>query len=176
MIQNIPKDNICELHELRALFEKQLRELYWTEKNIASVLSNCISDVSSKDLIEVLKTHKIETANHLIRLESIFNAIGIKPEMQTYNPVQCFFDEANSCNELIKLGVVRDAAIIAILQKIKHYEIACYGTIRAYAIALREEDIILLIEEILKEEKDTDLALSNIAESHINIEAADKEI
>ena len=73
-------------------------------------------------------------------------------------------------------GVVRDAALIAVLQKIKHYEIACYGTMRAFAIALREEDAIVLLERTLHEEKEADLALSHIAESHINIEAADKEI
>lgn len=83
------------------------------------------------------------------------------------------------CSELIdntQRGVVRDAGIIAVLQKIKHYEIACYGTMRAYAIALREEQAVTLLEETLEEEKDVDLQLSNIAESHINIEAADREI
>jgi len=176
MIQNIPKKNNFQAHELRALFEKQLKELYWAEETMISILKNCIADVSSKDLTEVIKTHRIETNNHLIRLENIFMAIGITPEIKIYKALQCLFDEANSINNLIPQGVVRDAAIIAILQKIKHYEIACYGTMRAYAIALREEDIILLLEETLKEEKDTDLALSYIAESHINIEAADKEI
>lgn len=176
MIQNIPKENVFEPHELRALFETQLKELYWTEKNMTAVVDKSIEDVSSKDLVNVLQNHKVETFNHLRSLENIFGAIGIKPEIKTYEAVECFFDEANSISDLIQLGVVRDAAIIATLQKIKHYEIACYGTIRAFAIALREEDIILFIEEILNEKKDTDLALSHIAESHINIEAADKEI
>ena len=75
-----------------------------------------------------------------------------------------------------KRGVVRDAGIISVLQKIKHYEISCYGTMRAHALALREEDAVALLELSLNEEKEADLQLSKIAESHINTEAADKEI
>jgi len=93
-----------------------------------------------------------------------------------YEAVKCLIKEAEAFIYNAKRGVVRDAGIIAVLQKIKHYEIACYGTMRAYSIALREEDVVVLLEETLTEEKEVDMAFSHIAESHINIEAADKEI
>ena len=176
MLQNIARHNIDEAHELRGLFEKQLKELYWAENAMVPMLGITITNSTSKDLIGVLQSQQIEIVSHLSRLEKIFDAIGIESESLPYKAVECFINEAEDITGHIKPGVVRDAAIIAILQKIKHHEIACYGTMRAYAIALREEDVVMLLEQTLAEEKQGDLALSHIAESHINIEAADKEI
>jgi ferritin-like metal-binding protein YciE len=176
MLQNIGHQNTDEARELRGLFEKQLKELYWAEGAMATMLGNATLKSTAKDLIITLEKHRIETLNHLSRLEKIFTAIGINSEPLAYKAMECLIEEAVTIAEHIKAGVVRDAAIIAILQKIKHYEIACYGTMRAYAIALREEDVVTLLEQTLEEEKQADLALSYIAESHINIEAADKEI
>jgi ferritin-like metal-binding protein YciE len=112
----------------------------------------------------------------ITRLKKIFSLIGLPQESLPYKAIECYLDETGEVVAAIKPGVVRDAALIAVLQKIKHYEIACYGTMRAYALALKEEDVVTLLEETLNEEKQSDLALSYIAESHINIEAADKEI
>lgn len=176
MLQNIAKENYDEARELRGLFEKQLRELYWAESIMLPMLDETIENSFSHDLIALVDAHRITTAVHIFRLEKIFELIGLSPEKLAYEGVQCLIDEAQNISGLIKQGVVRDAAIIAILQKIKHYEIACYGTMRAYSIALREEDVVTLLEETLTEEKEVDMAFSHIAESHINIEAADKEI
>lgn len=176
MLQNIAKENIDQARELRGLFEKQLKELYWAEGVMIPMLNDTIQNASSKDLITVLEKHRVDTINHISRLDKIFKAIGIDAEILINEAISCFIIEAEDVSVLIRQGVVRDAAIIAILQKIKHYEIACYGTMRAYAIALREEDVVVLLEQTLEEEKEADLALSYIAESHINIEAADKEI
>lgn len=176
MFQNIAKEKYDEARELRGLFEKQLKELYWAEGIMLPMLDETIYNASSPDLIAQLEVHRITTAGHIFRIEKIFELIGLTPEKLTYEGVQCLIDEAQNMPGLIKQGVVRDAAIIAILQKIKHYEIACYGTMRAYSLALREEDVVTLLEQTLMEEKEADLAFSHIAESHINIEAADKEI
>jgi ferritin-like metal-binding protein YciE len=176
MLFNVVKSHSGEARELRALFEKQLKELYWAEQAMIQSISKVAAETSSKDIIDVLNAHREETIWHAARLEKIFGIAGIPVEELRYKAVECLLTE---CNELIdntRRGVVRDAGIIAVLQKIKHYEIACYGTMRAYAIALREEEAVTLLEETLEEEKDVDLQLSNIAESHINIEAADKEI
>jgi ferritin-like metal-binding protein YciE len=176
MLQNIAHYGSDESRELRGLFEKQLKELYWTEGAVASLLDDTVVNCRSKDLIMVLKRHKDETLNHVSRLEKIFRAIGIGPALLAYRGMECLLEEVRDDTSHIKAGVVRDAAIIAVLQKIKHYEIACYGTMRAHAIALREEDVVTLLELTLEEEKAADHALSHIAESHINIEAADKEL
>lgn len=176
MLTNFVKSQSGEAKELRALFEKQLKELYWAEQKMIQFIAGVTEETSSKDIIDVLKRHREETIWHAARLEKIFGITGIPAEELQYKAVECLLTE---CAELIsttRRGVVRDAGIIAVVQKIKHYEIACYGTMRAYAIALREEEAVALLEETLEEEKDVDLQLSNIAESHINIEAADKEI
>jgi ferritin-like metal-binding protein YciE len=176
MQSHIAKENYSEARELRGLFEKQLKELYWAEGVMINMLTDVSNQAFSKDLISILQNHVIETQGHLERLEKIFNAIGIDAEKQVYDAVECLIKDADNFIDATRQGVVRDAGVIALLQKIKHYEIACYGTMRAYAIALREEDVIILLEQTLQEEKGADLLLSSIAESHINIEAADKEI
>ena len=173
---NIARDNTDETRELRGLFEKQLKELYWAEGVMTDMLKGVILQSFSKDLTMVLQDHLAETYEHIARLETIFNAIGIDTKPLAYKAVKCLAEEAEDFIATTRQGVVRDAGLIAVLQKIKHYEIACYGTMRAYAIALREEDVVILLEETLQEEKVTDILLSSIAESHINTEAADKEI
>lgn len=175
MIATVAKD-YNEAGELRGLFEKQLKQLYWAEGVMVTMLGDVISNSFSKDLVTLLEQHRIVTNSHIIRLEKIFGAIGIDAEEETYEAVKCLIREAHDFIQFTRQGVVRDAGIIGVLQKIKHYEIDCYGTMRAFALALREEDVVVLLEETLNEEKGTDMLLSSIAESHINIEAADKEI
>ncbi|MES2487689.1 MAG: DUF892 family protein [Bacteroidota bacterium] len=176
MHTTIARDNYHEATELRSLFEAQLKELYWAEGVMIKVLNTVIIQVASKDLVYFLKGHIAETRGHITRLSDIFSAIGLPAEPRPYEAVKCLLKDAETFIQATHMGVVRDAGMIAILQKIKHYEIACYGTMRAYAIALREEDVVLLLEQTLEEEKGADLLLTSIAEQHINIEAADKEI
>ncbi len=176
MQATVAKNNYNEATELRALFETQLKELYWAEAVMADMLNGVILKASSRDLIDLLEKHAQQTLGHIMRLEDIFYAIGLNKEQLPYEAVKCLVNEAESLIKNTRQGVVRDAGLIAVLQKIKHYEIACYGTMRAYAIALREEDVVILLEQTLEEEKGIDLLMTGIAESHINIEAADKEI
>jgi ferritin-like metal-binding protein YciE len=172
----IAKQEYDEAKALRGLFEKQLKELYWAEDVMHDMLKNVITKSYSKDLISVLEKHVTETQVHKSRLEQVFHSIGIVAEGQLYPAVKCLIEDADQFMHSTAQGIVRDAGIIALLQKLKHHEIACYGTMRAYAIALREEGIVLLFEQSLQEEKGIDLLLTGVAESHINIEAADKEI
>jgi ferritin-like metal-binding protein YciE len=176
MLTNTPKEEYNETRELRGLFEQQLKELYWAERVMPDMLRGIIHQCYSKDLIALLKNHREETLGHVVRLDKIFASIGIEAEAEPYEAIKCFVEELEGFIASTRLGVVRDAAIIAVLQKVKHYEIACYGTMRAYALALREENVVVLLEQTLEEEKGADLLMSAIAESHINIEAADKEI
>ena len=176
MLQNIAHQSSNEAQELRSLFEKLLKEIYWTTDVLLSVYMDMKKNSTSKDLITLIENNEKETSEHRLVILKIFESTGIKAKALFYKAIECFIKEASDLEKYTKRGVVRDAAIIAILQKIKHFEIACYGTLRAYAIALREEQILVLFEEMLKNIKQVDLDLSHIAESHINIEAADKEI
>lgn len=175
MLSNIAKEYHDHTGELRALYEKQLKELYWAEQVMSARLPYIVSNCTSKDLVKALSNHADETKTHTLRLEKIFKIAGISAEAIMYEALHCLFKEMEDLIDKTKSGVVRDAGMISVLQKIKHYEIACYGTMKAHAIALREEDAVTLLETTLQEEKDIDMTLSSIAESHINIEAADKE-
>lgn len=172
----IAKEEYNDAGELRGLFEKQLKELYWAEGVMQNMLKGVIVQSSSKDLVTLLEKHLMDTDVHLSRLDEVFWAIGIPAEALVYDAVACLIKDTEGFIHTTRQGVVRDAGIIALLQKLKHHEIACYGTMRAYALALREEGVVLLLEQTLEEEKGIDLLLTGIAESHINIEAADKEI
>jgi len=176
MLTTIAKDHHNEATELRGLFEIQLKQLYWAEDAIVKLLTGIISQVYSNDLVKLLNNHVNQTIGHTGRLDNIFTAIGLPAEAAPYDALKCLIKEAEALIQGTNRGVVRDAGIIAVLQKIKHYEIACYGTMRAYALALREEDVVVFLEQTLEEEKGIDLLLTNVAEQHINIEAADKEI
>lgn len=173
---NISREHSSQARELRGMFEQQLKELYWAENVMVPMLDKTIGNTTSKDLSDALINHSSETGTHAKRLEKIFVAIGLEAKAERYEALACLMKEGENFIMNARKGVVRDAGIIAVLQKIKHYEIACYGTMRAYAIALKEEDVVALLEETLNEEKQADLILSGIAESHINVEAADKEI
>jgi ferritin-like metal-binding protein YciE len=81
-------------------------------------------------------------------------------------------DEAAGIIEETKVGDVRDAAMIAAAQKVEHYEIATYGTLRVYAVTLGETKAALLLAKTLEEEKNADVKLTEIAMAHINVDAA----
>ena len=176
MQANIAKEDNGQADELRGLFEKQLKELYWTENIMGNMLKGVIVQSSSRDLVKLLEQHHAETLTHAGLLEKIFEDIGVMAAEKPYEAIECFIKEAEDVIHTTSQGVVRDAGIIGVLQKIKHYEIATYGTMRAYALALREEEVVMLLEQSLGEEKGADLLLTSVAENHINIEAADNEI
>lgn len=176
MISNVVKDDTGGLQELRGLFEKQLMEILWAENTMLNVISGVILQTHSADLVKALEKHRAETISQVNRLEKIFSITGITVHEQRCEPIACLIKETEALIHATKGGVVRDAGSIGLLQKMKHFEIASYGTLKAYAMALREEEAIGLLEISLQEEKEADLALTKIAESHINTEAADKEI
>lgn len=176
MITIVVKEQRDEARQLRELYEQQLRELYWSERNMVRMLSDISENASSADLLSTIGMVMQSTVLQAGRLEQLFLIAGLPAETAKSNAAECLMKEGEALMIQTKRGVVRDAGIISVMQKIKHYEIACYGTMRAYAIALREEEAVTLLEESLNEEKLADHALTAIAESHINTEAADKEI
>lgn len=176
MIATVAKEQHDEARELRELYEHQLRELYWAERTMVPMLSDINENATSADLLEEISNVLTFTVMQAGRLEQLFAIAGIPAETTKSDAVECLMKEGDRLMIQTRRGVVRDAGIISVMQKIKHYEIACYGTMRAYAIALREEEAVTLLEESLAEEKLADQALTAIAESHINTEAADKEI
>lgn len=157
---------------LRQLLEDQLKDVYWAEKAITKSMPEIVDKVSSQELIDALTEHMEQTMQQVTRLENVFEILDLRAEAEKCEAMEGLIEEAEDVIDELDEGPVRDAAIIASAQKIEHYEIASYGTLRAFANLLGEYEAASLLEETLEEEKETDLKLTDLAESVINIEAA----
>ena len=160
---------------LRDLFVDELKDIYWAEKALTKAIPKMIKNATSGELAEALTGHLEETKNHVTRLEEVFSSIGEKAVAKKCEAMAGLTKEAGEIMEDTEMGVVRDAGIILAGQKVEHYEIATYGTLCAFAKTLGEDDAVALLLETLNEEKEADSKLSEIAESSINIEAADED-
>ena len=162
-------------HGLRELFENQLKDIYWAEKSLIKAMPNVIKNVTSPDLVNVLSEHLKLTEEQVLRCEEIFEELGKNPESKECEAMKGLIKEGEEIMEMTVKGGVRDAGIIAATQKIEHYEIASYGTLKSYAGLLGEDEVVSMLEETLEQEKEADIALTEIAESEINVEAMEYE-
>ena len=167
------KSNASE--DLRGLFEGGLKDLYWAEKTLSKSLPRMVENASSPELVRTLKNQLTETEEHVSRLEQMFKTVGIKPTAKKCEAMEGLLKESEGIMKGTKMGVVRDAGIIAAGQKMKHYEIATYGTLHAFAQTLGEDHAANLLAMTLEEEKKIDVALTKIATSDINLDAADAD-
>lgn len=161
---------------LRTLFEDYLKTIHWSENALAGVFIALLDDIQSKDLMRLMAHHAANTKIHTDRIEKIFDSIGLKPEEKKSEATACLINEIGRILSFTESGPVRDAAIIAWVQHVIHAQIASYGTLRSFALTLREEGVVRLLEKNLDEEKELDLKLSLVAEAYVNDEAANKEI
>jgi ferritin-like metal-binding protein YciE len=158
-------------HGLRDLFEVGLKDIYSAEKKLSKSLPKMMKNASTPELINTLKNHLTETNEHVSRLEKIFEVTGIKPTAKKCDAMEGLLKESDNLINKTDVGVVRDASIIASEQKVKHYEIATYGTLHAYAKTLGENKAANLLAISLEQEKKADAALTGIATSSINPKA-----
>ena len=168
------KSNASE--DLRGLFEGGLKDLYWAEKTLSKSLPKMADNATSPELVRTLKNQLKETEEHVSRLEQVFKTAGIKPISKKCDAMEGLLKEGEEIMKETKMGVVRDAGIIAAGQKVKHYEIATYGTLHAYAKTLGEDKAANLLAMTLDEEKKSDADLTGIAMSAINPDAATARI
>lgn len=158
---------------LRELFEDQLKDLYWAEKALTKAMPRVIKNATSQELVDALTYHVQLTVKQVKRLEDVFETLGKKAEAEKCEAMEGLIKEGEDIMESTEEGVVRDAGIISAVQKIEHYEIASYGTLKAFAEILGENEAVSLLEETLDEEKEADIKLTEIAETSINVEAAE---
>lgn len=157
-------------NSLQELYLGELRDLYDAEHQIIKALPKMISKTSSEELKSALTEHLEVTRRQAERLEQIFENMGEKAKAQKCKGMAGVIEEGSELLKEAEDEDVRDAAIIASAQKVEHYEMAGYGTVRTWATLLGEDDAVNLLEETLNEEKEADQKLTEIAES-INIEA-----
>lgn len=161
-----------EAQDLRDLFENGLKDIYYAEKLVEKTLPKRVKNASSPELINALRNQLNETEQNISRLEQVFNAAGMKPTAKKCEAMEGIIKENEKNIKETKSGTVRDAGIIASAQKVKHYEIASYGTLHAYAKTLGEDKAANLIAMNLDDQKKSDATLTGIAISGVNPEAA----
>lgn len=157
---------------LRDFFEDGLKDIFWAEKALTKALPKMAKNATASKLIDAYENHLKETENHISRLEEVFESLGLKAVGKKCDAMEGLLKEANSIIEETEIGVVRDAAMIAAAQKVEHYEIATYGTLRTYAMTLGENHVASLLAKTLEEEKNADVTLTKIALADINLKAA----
>ncbi len=159
---------------LRALFVDELKDIYWAEKALTKAIPKMIKNSTSEDLVEALESHLEQTLQQVKRVEQVFEAIGQKAQAKKCEAMEGLIKEAEEIMESTESGAVRDAGIISAGQKVEHYEIASYGTLCSFARTLGEDEAASLLEEILNEEKEADVKLSELSDI-INEEAASQD-
>ena len=161
--------------QLMKLFEDELKDIYWAEKALTKAIPKMIKNATSEELIEALKNHLSETEEQVTRVEQVFEVIGKKATAKKCEAMAGLMKEAEEIMEDCEEGPMCDAGIISAGQKIEHYEIASYGTLRQFAETLGLEEAVDLLEATLEEEKNADQILSDIAIASVNEEADEQE-
>jgi ferritin-like metal-binding protein YciE len=126
---------------------------------------------NSPELKNAFREHLNQTKQHVDRLEQIFKKLGESPKGETCEGMKGLLKEGEAMMKMKGEPEVIDAGLIAAAQRVEHYEIAGYGTVRTYAELIGEADAVRLLERTLQEEEEADEKLTEIAESHINQDA-----
>lgn len=156
---------------LEDLYTDLLKDLYSAEKQLVKALPKMAKNAQSPDLQKAFQEHLRQTEGQVNRIERIFSDMGGSPRGKKCVGMEGLIEEGN---ELLQEDVepdVLDAGLIAAAQKVEHYEIAGYGTARAWAQRLGYDQAARLLQETLEEESKANEKLNRIAESHVNMEA-----
>ncbi len=160
-----------KIDSLKKLYIDELKDIYSAEKQITEALPKMISKTKNEKLKKAFEDHLKMTENQIQRIEEIFSNKKESPSGKKCKGMESIIEEGEEMMKEITDPEVLDAALIAAAQKVEHYEIASYGTVRTYAEILGDEDSRELLQQTLDEEKQTDLKLTELAVNSINIEA-----
>jgi ferritin-like metal-binding protein YciE len=159
------------MKSLENLFLDELKDLYDAERQITKALPKMAKVASSDELANAFREHLEQTQGHIERLERVFEELGEKPGRKKCEAMKGLIEEGE---EIIKMSAedpVRDAGLIGAAQKVEHYEMAGYGTLRTWAQQLGHDEVADLLQQTLDEEEETDKLLTGIA-GELNLEAA----
>jgi ferritin-like metal-binding protein YciE len=158
---------------LTDFFVDELRDVYGAEKQLAQVLPKLRKAATSPDLAMAFEDHLKVTQDQITRLDQIFKLLGEQPEAKKCEGMDGLIKEGETVIEHTEAGsATRDVGLIISAQKVEHYEIAAYGSLRQLAKNIDKTEISKLLEQTLEEEKATDMLLSNLAETLINQDAS----
>jgi ferritin-like metal-binding protein YciE len=159
------------METFKELFEETLKDIYYAEKAILKALPKMAKKASSKKLQTAFTKHEKETERQVERLDQVFELLGKRAKGKECPAIDGIIEEAEEVMKEAKDDTIRDAAMLAAAQAVEHYEISRYGTLVAWAEKMEMSDAAQLLEATLEEEKATDLKLTQLAESEINVEA-----
>jgi ferritin-like metal-binding protein YciE len=159
------------LESLKGLYVEQLRDLYNAENQILAALPKMAQRSSHPGLKSGFQQHEQQTRTHVERLGQIFQQLGVKPQGETCEGMKGIIQEGEKMLHERSDPDTLDAALIAAAQRVEHYEIAGYGTVRTYANELGFADQADLLQRTLNEEGSMDHKLTQIAETVVNADA-----
>jgi ferritin-like metal-binding protein YciE len=149
--------------DLSALFLDTLKDIYYAEKQIYKALPKMAKAANSGQLRAALEKHHDETEGQIERLEQVFELLGKSARGKKCDAIEGILDEGTE---------IMDAGLLAAAQAVEHYEISRYGTLKTWAAKLQIKEAVKLLDQTLAEEKKTDDALTKLADTAVNAEAA----
>jgi ferritin-like metal-binding protein YciE len=165
------EDAKMQQNELKKLYIEELKDIFSAEQQLVKALPKMARASNSDELRAGFEEHLEQTKGHVKRLEQIFSALDEKATGKKCKGMEGLIAEGQEMMDEDLEDDALDAGLISAAQRVEHYEIAAYGTVRTYANILGEEEAASLLEETLEEEKETDQKLTQLAEQ-INVEAA----
>ncbi|MGN6510911.1 MAG: YciE/YciF ferroxidase family protein [Chitinophaga sp.] len=165
------KSEVMPNSKFHQLFMDELKDIYWAEKHLVKALPKMQKAATATELADAFADHLAATKEHVSRVEEIFDLMGVKPTAKKCEAMEGLVMEAQELISEEEESSVLDAGLIIAAQKVEHYEIAAYGSLRTLANRMGHTEAADLLEQTLNEEKETDAMLTQIAESSVNEEA-----
>jgi ferritin-like metal-binding protein YciE len=156
---------------LQDLFHDTLKDIYFAEKKILVALPKMAKAANSDELRAAFEKHEAETEQQVTRLEQVFAELGEKPHGKTCPAIIGLVEEGQEIIKEFKGAPALDAGLLSAAQAVEHYEISRYGTLKTWAKELGLKDAVKLLDATLEEEKATDEALTDLAETAVNQQA-----
>lgn len=159
------------LDNLRDVFHGQMKDIYSAEKQLVDAMPSLMEATNNPELKKLIKKHYEETQSQYEIVRQLLDNMDVNPGNAKCDAMEGLIKEAKDMASKSGDGDARDAGIICAAQKIEHYEIATYGSLRAWARILGEEDVAEKLDELLDQEYEADNAMGSIAEGWLNEEA-----
>jgi len=168
------EENVMKLTTLQDLYVEELKDLYSAETQLLKALPKMAKAAESDELRMAFEEHEHQTRDQVRRLEQIFDNLDTDAKGKVCKGMQGLLAEGDEYLEEQPESQVMDAGLISLAQRVEHYEIAGYGSVRTYAQELGLHEQVQLLQQTLDEEAQTDQKLTDIAEQGVNARAEAK--
>ncbi len=155
------------MKDFQHLFHEELKTVYCVETEIQHLMPEMIKGARNPKLKELFETIGKEIPKQIERLEEIGRMMGVDFAVSECEAMKGLVRECKKTLNMHYLDQVLDAALISMLQKIKHYEIALYGVLKSFARHLKMKELEALLNESAKEEKQADKMLTDLAQGSL---------